>query len=75
MYIQGKLSNPTHKGTREMCGIIQDVGILSFPFKGTMILLQESKIIVICDINYMYKYKNWKERIYQNSRLQGLTIS
>jgi hypothetical protein len=55
MYIQGKLSNPTHKGTREMCGIVQDVGILSFPFKGTMILLQESKIIVICDINYMYK--------------------
>ena len=26
------LSNPTHQGTREMCLIVQDVGILRFYF-------------------------------------------
>ena len=28
--IQWNLSNPTHQGTREMCQIVQDVGILRF---------------------------------------------
>ena len=27
-FIQWNLSNPTHQGTREMCQIVQDVGIL-----------------------------------------------
>jgi hypothetical protein len=27
-FIQWNLSNPTHQGTREMCRIVQDVGIL-----------------------------------------------
>ena len=30
--IQWNLSNPTHQGTREMCRIVQDVGILGFHF-------------------------------------------
>ena len=30
--IQWSMSNPTHKGTREMCRIVQDVGILRFYF-------------------------------------------
>ena len=30
--IQWNLSNPTHKGTREMCQIVQDAGILRFCF-------------------------------------------
>ena len=29
VHIQWKLANPTHRGTREMCRIAQDVGILS----------------------------------------------
>ena len=32
IYIQWNLSNPTHQGTREMCRIVQDVGILRFYF-------------------------------------------
>jgi hypothetical protein len=31
-FVQWNLSNPTHKGTREMCQIVQDVGILWFYF-------------------------------------------
>ena len=31
-HIQWDLSNPTHQGTREMCRIVQDVGILRFYF-------------------------------------------
>ena len=31
-YIQWNLSNPTHQGTREMGGIVQDVGKLMFYF-------------------------------------------
>jgi hypothetical protein len=31
-YIQWNLSNPTHKGTREMCRIVQDVRILPIYF-------------------------------------------
>ena len=31
-FVQWNLSNPTHKGTREMCQIVQDVGILRFYF-------------------------------------------
>ena len=30
--VQWNLSNPTHQGTREMCRIVQDVGILRFYF-------------------------------------------
>ena len=30
--IQWSMSNPTYKGTREMCRIVQDVGILRFYF-------------------------------------------
>jgi hypothetical protein len=30
LYIQWNLSDPTHQGTREMCWIVQDVGILRF---------------------------------------------
>ena len=30
IYIQWNLSNPTHQGIREMCRIVQDVGILKF---------------------------------------------
>ena len=30
LYIQWNLSNPTHQGTREMCRIVQDGGILKF---------------------------------------------
>ena len=30
--IQWNLSNPTHQGTREMCQIVQDVGILRLYF-------------------------------------------
>ena len=30
--IHWNLSNPTHQGTREMCRIVQDVGILRFYF-------------------------------------------
>jgi hypothetical protein len=32
IYKQWNLSNPTHHGTREMCQIVQDVGILRFYF-------------------------------------------
>ena len=32
MYIQWNLSNPTHQWIREMCKIVQDVGILRFYF-------------------------------------------
>jgi hypothetical protein len=32
MYVQWNLSNPTHQGTREMCRIVQDVGILRVYF-------------------------------------------
>ena len=31
--IEWNLFNPTHQGTREMCRIVQDVGILRFYFK------------------------------------------
>jgi hypothetical protein len=31
--IQWNLSNPTHQGIREMCQIVQDVGILRFYLK------------------------------------------
>jgi hypothetical protein len=31
--IQWSMSNPTYKGTREMCRIVQDVGILRFYFR------------------------------------------
>ena len=30
--IQWNLSNPTHQGAREMCQIVQDIGILRFNF-------------------------------------------
>jgi hypothetical protein len=32
IYIQWNMSNPAHQGTREMCDIVQDVGILRFYF-------------------------------------------
>ena len=32
-HIQWNQSNPTHQGTREMCRIVQDVGILRFYFR------------------------------------------
>ena len=36
IYIQWNLSNPTHNGTRVMCQIVQDVGILQFYFRNTL---------------------------------------
>ena len=32
IYIQLNLSNPTHQGTRKICRIVQDVGIVRFYF-------------------------------------------
>ena len=32
MHVQWKRSNPKHQGTREICRIVQDVGILRFYF-------------------------------------------
>jgi hypothetical protein len=36
--VQCNLSNPTHQVTREMCRIVQDVGLLRFYLKLTEIL-------------------------------------